>query len=314
MPQTSFDIEDAELLLKKLKDFQEVIDVQWSRVINQWFNLKLTWHDYHFYEFEEIVGRLSYIYSSALQDCDRCINLLQNKIDIAESVNDLENCLQFLEHLYDPVISSSHSPTITSVQKIAYSHKILKGLSHMPKIFLEKAKAKLKGAYAKLGTEAGAALIFYTSQSLGYQQINRLLRGQIGKFAATEKEIGWNVVKAKRDYQEHIKFITEALNQLPNYEGVVFRGSKMNPDQLAQYKVGNIVTEKGLISSSKQLAVAQNFSANVFYTIFSKTGKDISDLSEFAGEEEVAFRPGTKFKVVGIEQKDEKTCIKMIEV
>lgn len=314
MPQTSFDIEDAELLLKKIKDFQEVLDEQWSRVINQWFNLKLTWHDYHFYEFEEIVGRLSYIYSSAFQDCEKCINLLQNKIDIAESVNELEACLQFLEPLYDPVVSSSHSPKITSFQKIAYSHKILKGLSHLPKIFLDKAKAKLKGAYAKLGTEAGAALIFYTSQSLGYRQINRLLRGQLGKFGATEKEIGWNVVKAKRDYQEHIQFITEALNQLPNYEGVVFRGSQMNPDQLAQYKIGNIVTEKGFISTSKQLAVAKAFSTNVFYTIFSKTGKDVSDLSEFPGEDEVTFRPGSKFKVVGIEQKNEKTFIKMIEV
>jgi NAD:arginine ADP-ribosyltransferase. len=313
MPQTSFDIEDAEYFLNRLKNFHEVLQDEWSRVLNQWYNLKSSCYDYHIYQFEEMFERLSSTYSRAIKNCEQCINSLENKIRIAESVNDLEDCLPFLEGLYSNQINSS-SAKITSAQRTAYAQKILKGLSHLPKIFLDQAKAKVKGAYARLGIEAVAALIFYTSQSLGYQQINRLLRGQMTKFASAEKGIGWDVTQAKRDYQEHIKFMTEALNKLPNYEGVVFRGSKVEQKQLAKYKVGQIITEQGFTSTSSKLAVAQAFSGNVFYTIVSKTGKAIKDFSEFSGEDEVLFRSGTKFKVLAVENKNGKTYIKMMEV
>ena len=141
-----------------------------------------------------------------------------------------------------------------------------------------------------------------------------MLRGQNVKFAATEKGVGWDVAQAKRDYHEHIKFINEALNKLPNHEGVVFRGSKVEPVQLAKYKVGQIITEKGFTSTSTKLAVAQAFSGNVFYTIVSKTGKAIKDFSEFSAEDEVLFRSGTKFKVLAVENKNGKTFVKMMEV
>lgn len=313
MPQTSFQIEDAEDFLNRLKDFYEVLQEEWSRVLNQWYNLKSSWYDYHIGEFEEIFNRLSSDYLWAIKYCEQCINFLEGKIRVAESVKDLEDCLPFLEGLSFDSINSSE-PKITVAQRTAYTQKILKGLSHLPKIFLDKAKAKIKGAYARLSAEAVAALIFYTSQSLGYQQINRLLRGQMTKFADAENKIGWNVAQAKQDYQDHIKFINEALNKLPNYEGIVFRGSKVEQKQLAKYKVGQIITEKGFTSTSSNMAVAQAFSGNVFYTIFSKTGKAIKDFSEFSGEDEVLFRSGTKFKVLAVENKNGKTFIKMMEV
>ena len=313
MSQTSFNIENAEYFLYQLKDLYQVLQSEWSRVLNQWYNLKSTWYDYHIYQFEDKFEILSSHYSRAIKQCEYSIIFLESRIIIAESLSNLPDCLPFLDELHHHEMDSSiHKLTLS--ERVSYSQKIIKGFSHLSKHFLDKAKGKLKGAYARLGAEAVAALIFYTSESFGYRQINRLLRGQMTKFAAEEKQIGWNTERAKRDYQEHIKFINAALNQLPNYEGVVFRGSKVEPKQLAQYQVGEIVTEKGFTSSSSNLAVAQNFSGNVLYTIFSKTGKKIRDFSEFPGEDEVLFRSGTKFKILAIEKKDGKTLIKMMEV
>lgn len=312
MPQTSFDIEDAEYFLKRFKDFYEVLQEEWSRVLNQWYNLKSSWYDYHIYQFEEIFEALSYKYLQAIKDCEKCINYLQDKIEIADSANELEDCLPLLDSYFKEISSSSSK--ITLAERKNYAQKIIKGLSHLPKIFLDQAKAKIKGAYARLTTEAVAALMFYTAESQGFRQINRLLRGQMTEFANAEKGIGWNVAQAKQDYQEHIKFINEALNKLPNHEGFVYRGTEVDPKLLAQYKVGQIVTEQGFTSTSTNIAVAEEFSRNVFYTILSKTGKDIKNLAEFSGEDEVLFRSGTKFKILALENKNGKTFVKMMEV
>ncbi|AFY38212.1 hypothetical protein Lepto7376_1893 [[Leptolyngbya] sp. PCC 7376] len=312
MAQTSFDIEDAEYFLNRVKDFHEVLKDEWLTVSNQWYSLKLSWYDCHIYQLEEVFGILSYKYSQAIKNCEQCIKYLQDKIEIADSANELEDCFPLLG-LYSKEISSSSSK-ITLAERRSYAQEILNGLSHLPENFLDKAKTKLKGAYARLSKEAVAALIYYTSESEGYRQINRLLRGEMMKFANTEKAIGWNVAKAKRDYTQHIKFINEALNKLPNHGGVVYRGTTIDPKQLAKYKVGQIVTEKGFLSTSSNLAIGQAFSGNVFYSIVSQTGKAIKDLSEFSGEDEVLFRPDTKFKVLSVENKNGEIRIFLMEI
>lgn len=114
MPQTSFDIEDAEYFLNRLKDFCEVLQEEWLRVCNQWYNLKSSWYDRHIYEFEEIFERLSSTYSWAIKDCEQRIKTLENKIKIAESVNELEDLSYLLGLSYSLSFDDNQSSKTAS--------------------------------------------------------------------------------------------------------------------------------------------------------------------------------------------------------
>ena len=43
--QTTFDLDYAKDLLKQLENFYQVMKQDWSRVENQWANLRSCWHD-----------------------------------------------------------------------------------------------------------------------------------------------------------------------------------------------------------------------------------------------------------------------------
>lgn len=102
--------------------------------------------------------------------------------------------------------------------------------------------------------------------------------------------------------QQHNEVLQEALQQLPNYTGEVWRGAGYIMP--LSYKKGSTLTfGSGFISSSKKQSKAEFFANKtnkpyrVVFKITSKTGKDISSLSRLKTEEEVLFKPGTKFVV-----------------
>lgn len=100
-------------------------------------------------------------------------------------------------------------------------------------------------------------------------------------------------------YDPHIRTATSGLNQLPPYRGEVGRGiNPPDPDAVAaRYEPGKTVTEDQFTSTDTR----QAFPGNVQFTIDSKAGKDISNLSVYGGvgpESEVLFPPGSQFNVV----------------
>ncbi len=82
--QTSFSSEDAEMLLKDLQQFREVLQQEWSRVLSQWANLKIAWRDEQFDRFDPLFEKMAANYNDAEQDCDRYIQFLQEQIRIAD--------------------------------------------------------------------------------------------------------------------------------------------------------------------------------------------------------------------------------------
>jgi hypothetical protein len=114
-----------------------------------------------------------------------------------------------------------------------------------------------------------------------------------------------------------IDAIKSALQKLPIYRGTVTRGTDLPPEVLAQYRPGEIITEKAFLSTTTDPSVARStaFTGNVEFRIFSNTGRDISSVSLLPGEEEVLFPPGTRFYVVGrtTDPVTGKTIIEMIE-
>lgn len=136
---------------------------------------------------------------------------------------------------------------------------------------------------------------------LGYRDLNDALRG--------------NAVEAS--HLARIEAIKNALQKLPPYRGPVVRGTDLPPEVLAEYRPGEVITEKAFLSTSTNPAVARStaFSGNVEFRIFSNTGRDISSVSLFPGEGEVLFPPGSRFYVAGktVDPLTGKTIIEMIE-
>ncbi len=95
--------------------------------------------------------------------------------------------------------------------------------------------------------------------------------------------------------------IEQAIVDLPVHEGTVKRKAFIEPeDAAAQYKVGEIVTEKGLVSASKS-GGEERIGGNVVFEIESITGKD---LGQFSTEGEVLFPRNTQFEVTKFDDTD----------
>lgn len=107
-------------------------------------------------------------------------------------------------------------------------------------------------------------------------------------------------VDAINKYDAHARAVTSGLNQLRPYEGSVGRGIQINdPAELQaavdRYRPGETVQERAFVSTDTRAS----FPGNVQFDIYSRTGRDISELSRYAGTEaEVLFPPGTKFQVL----------------
>ncbi|MGB7274279.1 MAG: hypothetical protein WBC69_13350 [Geitlerinemataceae cyanobacterium] len=85
--QTSFSSQDAEILLRELQYFRDVLQQEWSRVLNQWENLKMTWHDEQFDQFEKwFEEKFADSYNLAEIQCSVYINYLDWQIETAKKV------------------------------------------------------------------------------------------------------------------------------------------------------------------------------------------------------------------------------------
>jgi ADP-ribosyltransferase exoenzyme len=135
---------------------------------------------------------------------------------------------------------------------------------------------------APLTSEDLSALDNYTG--LGHEYLNDALR--TGTLDASQ--------------QARVDALNRALEKLPPHGGLVYRGTDLPPEVLAQYQPGAVVTEDAFVSTSVDPAVARSpaFSGNVEFRIVSKTGRDISSLSLISHEQEVLFPSGKQFYVI----------------
>lgn len=123
------------------------------------------------------------------------------------------------------------------------------------------------------------ALYGYTTNE-GYPMVNNALRGQ---------------TELTPEIQAFADHATSALDKLPSYEGLTYRGATLPENVLMENQVGSIVSDPAFMSTDQKVP----FSGDTTITINGKTGKPIDFLSEYKGTEtEVLFKPGTKFEVV----------------
>ena len=94
------------------------------------------------------------------------------------------------------------------------------------------------------------------------------------------------------------RILNRALNKLPSYKGKVWRDIDLPEKTLAKYSVGEVVTEKGFVSSSRDEFERFDSARPHRLLIHSKNGKVIEKISVLPLEYEVLFSSGTKFKVL----------------
>jgi hypothetical protein len=140
----------------------------------------------------------------------------------------------------------------------------------------------------------------------GYKEINKELRNSKG-----------------RKLSDFTKYLSEALNKLPNFTGLVYRKVYLTKSELQQYndslKNSKVLKEYSFVSTTKSRLIAMEFEGtttyvpNCLFRIQGRTGKDIERITKFA-EKEVLFRPNTRFKVLEITKEVDYWLITMEEV
>lgn len=107
-----------------------------------------------------------------------------------------------------------------------------------------------------------------------------------------------------------IEQTTRGLSKLPDHVGQVRRQLKdLPPEVLDRYRPGEVVTEQGFTSTTK----APGGSGQIRFVIESRHGKDVSQISGHAKEEEVLFVPSTRFQVTD-RSDDPKTGVTVIHM
>ena len=157
-----------------------------------------------------------------------------------------------------------------------------------------------KAEYAKLGGKHDLTvgdlthLVAYTKSA--YKKVNQELRA--GSYA--------------KGTFRHANALNAVLDKLPAYKQTTYRKTKLTPEQVALYKPGNIITERGFTSSAKTTDV---WSGDVRMEMRGKTGRDVSSLSGTGShEKEVLFKYGTHFNVISNVTKGGLTHIVVEEI
>ena len=110
-------------------------------------------------------------------------------------------------------------------------------------------------------------------------------------------------------------FINQALKKLPDYKGNVIRTLSHLPENILNtYQVGEVVTERGFISSSFGFNVDNIGGYPYKFIIRSKHGKKIHKISTMDVEKEVLFKSGTQFRVINREVVNGEIRITMEEL
>ncbi|AKQ63384.1 hypothetical protein A176_000296 [Myxococcus hansupus] len=115
---------------------------------------------------------------------------------------------------------------------------------------------------------------------------------------------------ALRNNVDGIAVTRAALNELPKFEGTVFRGdSKKYYDA---YTKDAVITRDAFTSTAKN--PDSKFDGDAILEIKTKTGRDIQGASLKPGEEEVLIPPGATFKVLERDDKGPILRLKLEEI
>lgn len=185
-------------------------------------------------------------------------------------------------------------------KKNDYDIAILKKGSYGNWVKSNQAIETIKGKHPELTKDEKMAVYGYTRSE--YLDMNRYLR------------------EGKNDnpyFESYKRLLNTALYKMKaRHEGWSFRGTNLSKTVLETYynayKSKAPLQHNDFISSSK--IIGSSFEGTTKFSILSKNGKFIKDLSGHKHENEVLYKAGTLFKIISIREKDGITYIKMEEI
>jgi hypothetical protein len=142
------------------------------------------------------------------------------------------------------------------------------------------------------------ALQIYTSSHNYFEVVNKALRER----------------KLPPEFDVFIGCLKDALDKLPNFEGVCYRGIITTgnfQDFIATYEVGSNHVWHAFTSSSPHEAEA--YKGNVLFHITSKTGKNLQFFTA-DGSDEVLFKPETCYEVTSKQFNGNTLVLFLIEI
>jgi hypothetical protein len=165
----------------------------------------------------------------------------------------------------------------------------------------DQGKTAAANAYG-LNTKQAYYIYAYTDKAPLYNELNKWLFKEEKPASFTKSQL----LTMKRE-------LTASLKKLPKHEGTVYRNIKeMDAETLKQYKKGAPIVWDGFSSSSTETGHFKK--AQVKFIIKSKASRYIAPLSQFPGQKETLFLPGSKFNVLDRYEKGKTTYIIMEEV
>lgn len=209
----------------------------------------------------------------------------------------------------------------TDLESKEYEGRLLSQPNSRRMVALSSVSDELQKQYPDITKAELASLKVYTQTS--FDHMNTYLRTDKDSDAIYKIDIMKSGGEYRPKYQlendtiADTRMTTSALNKLPDFVGTVLRGTKMpknmsNSDIENMYKPGSTITEKSFTSTSSSSDL--KFRGELQYVIESKTGKDISDISDSRQEKEILFRPNANFNVTGFKKTDSGYEIRLEEV
>lgn len=97
-----------------------------------------------------------------------------------------------------------------------------------------------------------------------------------------------------------IAAFSAALAKLQPYVGTVWRSCDLAPSRAREYRVGDVVLEPAFVSATRE--TDRYVPGATTFAIASRSGKDISALSDYPQDAEVVFDHGSLFLVLAIDE------------
>lgn len=140
--------------------------------------------------------------------------------------------------------------------------------------------------------------------------------GNLGQVIQPYVRINNDLRNPEPDSEQTISDVSQiriALSHLPRYEGISFRGVRLEVERAeGYYQVGKLAEDPAFISTSMRADIAQRFTfpepnlapvayqkINIMFVVKGHSGRPISAIADdHDDEKEILFANGTKFKVV----------------
>ncbi len=154
--------------------------------------------------------------------------------------------------------------------------------------------------YPDIDPEKISSVRLYTKSY--YEDINKFNRGIKIDF---DKKDGFT----KQYYEALTRTINKGLDEMPDkFEGMVYRGTYVKDSEILNvykksFESGKPHIEKTFLSSSYDESEA--FGGNVSFSIKSKTGTNVENLSASSSEKEILFKAGQEFRVTNFTEYDD---------